>query len=562
MENDVTIESGAPAEIENDNIEKKVSGQGKRALIELIAGAAVLLSICLALILVKNAYVKAEEDYAANNYSSISRLDDGTIRVSGMANGKSFEYVEDGRIIPGVRAAGVELGGMTYQEARAALIEDMKHRVEGVSICATVGNTTIVLTSADFEISSTRDLNELLHQALAVGRSGGDYFSVYEERQRVAEEGLDLGDYELTVDEDKLAESIERAASVVDRSPVEPYITLLNRVGGGKPGVGVGGDASDLYSTKTVYAPNGAVMADIQFHNGKNGWLLDRQDMTRKVAEAFRSGNYNADIEVALVETEPEHTAEELASSITQLSKFSTRFASSGDYRARNVQKAAGLLHCTILSPDVDYSYNEILGPRHESDGWLPAPGIAGGREYIDSPGGGICQVSSTLYNALLKLGPDIKIVRRSHHSIPGSYIDMGLDATVSYGGPDLVWRNVTDSAMILFSYVDMSSRTVYEIIYGVPNSEGATYRVWSEVVETIEPPEPKRIAEPLWPTGYSKMVISARKGYNVNVFRQKYDKDGNPVGEPELLYMDKYAAVQGELHYGTGPSTLPKPQG
>ena len=114
----------------------------------------------------------------------------------------------------------------------------------------------------------------------------------------------------------------------------------------------------------------------------------------------------------------------------------------------------------------------------------------------------------------------------------------------------------------MLFSFTDMDHRIVYEVIYGVPNSEGVTYNIWSETVETIEPPETKRIPEPNWPTGYSKMVIQPRQGYNVNVYRQKIDANGNDVGEPVMLYQDKYSPVQGELHYGTGASNLPIPQG
>ena len=94
-------------------------------------------------------------------------------------------------------------------------------------------------------------------------------------------------------------------------------------------------------------------------------------------------------------------------------------FATSNESRSRNVQKAAGLFNCVILEPGEELSYNELLGPRTEELGWLPAHGISGGKEYIDTPGGGICQVSSTLYNSLLLIGPDIRIVSRSHHSNP-----------------------------------------------------------------------------------------------------------------------------------------------
>lgn len=507
-------------------------------------------------------FVAAEKQFEDDNSFTVTALEGGARRVSGYHEGVKYEYVEDGRILEGVSVAGIPLGGMTYEQAREALLEDVEKRISDINICANVENTTLILTAADFKISC--DVNPLIHKALAVGREEEttDFYSAYLNRQRIAKEGVELGDYSLTMDEDSMRGIIAEIAQVVDKAPEEPYITLLNLVGGGKPGVGIGGRSDDLASVQTVNAPDGTAMADIQFHNGQNGYVLDQEDMLKKITEAFYSGSHNAEITLELHETEPAHTAQELADSYKELSRFSTRFASSSDYRARNVQKAAGLLHCTVMLPGEDLSYNELLGPRYEKDGWLPAPGISGGREYIDSPGGGICQVSSTIYNSFLKLGPAVKIVRRYHHSIPGSYVAMGLDATVSYGGPDLVWQNATDTAMLLFTYADMRNRTVYGIIYGMPPEDGITYSVWSEVVEEVEPEPPLEIAEPMWPSWYSRETITARTGYNVDVFRQKYDAAGNEIGEPEKLYQDKYAAVRGEIHYGTGPDSLPKPQG
>ena len=510
----------------------------------------------------RESFVAAEQENDENNQYTVTDLASGGMLVKGKSNGIDYEYIEDGRILNGVRVAGVDLGGMDYAQAREALLNDVEKRIADINICANVENTTMLLTAADFNVSC--DVNSLLHEAFKVGRESEqtDFYSVYLERQRIAEEGVELGDYALTMDEESMRAIVDEIGEMVDKSPTEPYITLLNLVGGGKPGVGIGGRTDDLASVKTVYAPNGTAMADIQFHNGHNGYVLNREDMLKKICNAFYSGEHNAELILELEETEPEYTAAELAASYTELSRFSTRFSSSGDYRARNVQKAAGLLHCVVMLPGEEYGYNDLLGPRYEKDGWLPAPGISGGKEYIDSPGGGICQVSSTLYNSLLLLGEDAKIIRRYHHSIPGSYIDMGLDATVSYGGPDLVWKNTTETSMLLFAYADMRNRTVYSIIYGVPREDGHTFEVWSEIVEEVEPPEPLIIEEPMWPSGYSKMVITPRTGYNVDVFRQEYDADGNQVGEPVKLYQDKYAAVQGEKHVGTGSPSLPIPQG
>lgn len=510
----------------------------------------------------KNKFLAAEQEYDDNNNYTITKAPDGGTLVKGVVNGIEYEYIEDGRILPGVSVAGIDLGGMDYEQARQALLDDVERRISGINICASVENTTLLLTAADFNVSC--DVNPLLHKAFSVGREnyGTDFYANYLVRKQIERDGVALGDYALTMDKDSMRAIVDEIGDIVDKTPTEPYITLLNLVGGGKPGVGIGGRTDDLASTVTVSAPDGTAMAEIQFHNGQNGYLLDREDMLEKICDAFYSGNHNAELTLELTEVEPERTAEELAASYREISRFSTKFSSSTDYRARNVQKAAGLLHCNIILPGEEYSYNELLGPRYEKDGWLPAPSISGGKEYIDSPGGGICQVSTTLYNSLLLLGPDSKIIRRYHHSIPASYVDFGLDATVSYGGPDLVWTNTTDTSMILFAYADMRSRTVYSIFYGVPREDGHTFGIFAELVEEVEPPEPLIIEEPMWPSGYSKMLITPRTGYNADVFRQEYDADGNKVGEPVKLYQDRYLPVQGEKHVGTGSSSLPIPQG
>lgn len=507
-------------------------------------------------------FVAAEQEYDENNRYTVTDLENGAMRVNGVSNGVKYEYVEDGRILQGVRVAGIDLGGMDYSQARDVLLKDVERRIADINICANVENTTLVLTAADFNVSC--DVNPLLQKAFKVGREDEqtDFYAVYLERKKLAAEGLDLGDYELTMDEESMRAIVDGIGDIVDKDPSEPYITLLNLVGGGKPGVGIGGRTDDLATVKTVNAPDGTAMADIQFHNGQNGYVLDRDDMLKKICDAFYSGNHNAELTLELKETEPDYTAEELAASFEEISRFSTSFASGTYQRTRNVQKAAGLLHCVVMLPDEEYSYNDLLGPRYEKDGWLPASAISGGKEYIDTPGGGICQVSTTLYNSFLLLGGKVQIVRRYHHSIPGSYIDLGLDATVSYGGPDLVWKNATDTSMLLFSYADMRSRNVYSIIYGVPRADGHTFKVWSELVEEVEPPEPLIIEEPMWPLGYTKMVITPRTGYNVDVFRQEFDAEGNAVGEPVKLYQDKYRPVQGEKHVGTGSPSLPVPQG
>lgn len=111
--------------------------------------------------------------------------------------------------------------------------------------------------------------------------------------------------------------------------------------------------------------------------------------------------------------------------------------------RNGNLRKACELLDGLVLQPRQELSYNEALGPRTKELGWLPAPAYSG-TKLVDSPGGGICQVSSTLY--LASVYSELTIVERHNHGYPVSYIPLGMDATVSWGFADLKIRN--DSPM------------------------------------------------------------------------------------------------------------------
>ena len=206
-----------------------------------------------------------------------------------------------------------------------------------------------------------------------------------------------------------------------------------------------------------------------------------------------------------------------------ELSRFSTEFATSNESRSRNVQKAAGLLNCVILEPAKSSATTSFLGRAPKNSAGFPRTGFPTAKNISTLSGGGICQVSSTLYNSLLLIGPDIRIVSRSHHSIPGSYVAMGLDAaTFRITDPTLcgaMQRNLPCS----FCLCGHADKTVYTFVFGTQPDDGTHYKIWSDTIEKLDPPEPKRIAEPLWPTGYSKMVISPRYGYVVEVYRQLY---------------------------------------
>ena len=558
---------------------KSVHGYVRKGL---IVSACVLGVLCIALIclriLVNSENKKAVEAFNESNYFEIVKLNDKSFHIKGCDNGVVFDYIDDGKLCEGIRINDIDVGGLNYNEARTLLLDSMDEILSDISMTVSFKNGSVMLSAADFGVAS--NINQILDDAFAIGRrytlAENDEKHVYEsveayqekihgfrmnadERIKTAE-GVNF-DLEFYTDEAVVSALVDKISEKMDIAPVEPYITLIDRLTGENSTENA--PVSDIYDKITVYTPFEQAVADIVFHKGSNGFIIDREDLVSKFNAAFKAEDYNADIEAVYIEHgEPSVKVEDLFASTRKITSASTEYKSSGPNRSFNVYFGASKLNCMVMMPDVEISFNEYLGPRREIDGWKLAHQIVNGNEYVDTPGGGLCQVSSTFYNALLQTGPEhMQITVRSHHSIPSDYVDLGLDATVSYPQPDLKWKCVGDSPLYLFAYTDNQKKIIYMDIYGSFPDDGCTYKIYNNLVSTTKPKEPLQIPEPLWPEGYHKMMIKPRTGYTVEVYRQKYDHDGNKVGEPELLYTDRYASVRGEYHYGTGDPNLPKPE-
>ena len=142
--------------------------------------------------------------------------------------------------------------------------------------------------------------------------------------------------------------------------------------------------------------------------------------------------------------------------------------------RLGNIRIAASHINGTLLRPGETFSYNRIVGPRDEDEGYREAPILIRGK-HDHGIAGGICQTSGTLFNAVLKSG--LKIVEREHHSTPIGYLPIGLDATVSYGSLDLKFSNDTDAPVYISATLNGRSLTFSLFGKSVPGREVALVR-------------------------------------------------------------------------------------
>lgn len=229
-------------------------------------------------------------------------------------------------------------------------------------------------------------------------------------------------------------------------------------------------------------------------------------------------------VSVPLIYTQPALSAAKLESLLFRdvLGSYSTTVSGTSN-RVSNVSLAASSCNGVILVPGGEFSYNDVVGQRTTARGYLPAPAYNDGAT-VDEVGGGICQVSSTIYAATLLA--NLETVERYNHSYVSSYIGLGLDATVSWGGPNFRFRNNTDYPIQIVATKSGSTLTVQ--ILGTKTEE---FSVKMEVIplsttpyETIEQEDPT--LEP----GTTKVKVSGYTGKTCEVYRCLYDGDGNLV--------------------------------
>lgn len=466
------------------------------------------------------------------------------------SNADMDQLKDDGTIFQGVSINGVDVSGLGYDAARSAVLPSVEEDLRNIHITITHSSTMWVLTAADIKPTST--LDAAITQALLLGRSGSIVENA-KQREDIAENGHNIL-VTFVPDEAALKERLAQIGAALDSKPEEPY----------------------------AEAVSSAAEPEFIFHAGADGYMLDEAALYNSIAALLQAGQLRATLQSELEYTKPELTQDDIKANTQLISSFQTSFGGSraarNEKRVGNIQKACTLLNGHKIENGTEFSFNGYIGPRTEEGGWPLAPGIVNGNQYEDQPGGGICQVSTTLYNALLCANASmqrgstleevleqniegISITERKHHSWPSSYVDTGLDSTVTgtvESGKSLDFVNNTGYPLYIFAYCDQEAYTVTVYIYGRPLEEGVSYQVRGVVDEVIEPGEPIITYDITKPATYSEVTITARKGYKATAYRDKYLNGVLVEDATETLYTETYRAVTGEKIVGTGGAQPP----
>lgn len=273
-----------------------------------------------------------------------------------------------------------------------------------------------------------------------------------------------------------------------------------------------------------------------EFQKEKDGLGVDKQALLRSIDKILGSGGGVIKVD-KFVAVKPEITLSELKKQLCKRGEFSTGYSASASPRKSNISLACKFLNGTEIGIGEEFSFNEIVGERTEERGFSSAKVIENGK-FTEGVGGGVCQVSSTIYNCAILSG--MTVTERHRHSLAVSYVEPSFDAMVSFSYADLRFLNESDSPVLIVADADGERLRVR--IYGEKNCY--RYKRISIVNELIDPLPEEIVYTSELSSGESKQMIYPKKGIRSAGVIEKYL--GEKLIERRLLVTDEYSPLRG----------------
>ena len=439
-----------------------------------------------------------------------------------LAGGLMFGFGADAQaagLPDGLRAGGQELGGLSRQEADEK-IEEYVSGLQDRSVTIQAGDRTLETTSGELGLSwSNRDVVEETVASLTEGNLLKRYMALTDLEQEGAEIPV-----ETAVDEAKLAALVETTFDGMDGSAKNASITREN------------GEFVITPSEKGIAVDTAATA----------------QVVNAALAEA---GDGPLTVEAVVSEQEPEITTEMLSTIQDVLGTFTTDFSSSGSARAKNLEVGAQKLNGHVLMPGETISGYECLQPFTRANGYEPAASYENG-QVVDSIGGGVCQISTTMYNMALEA--ELEITQRQNHSMIVTYVKPSMDAAIAGTYKDLKVTNNYSTPIYIEAYT--SGRKLTFTCYGQETRpENRKVEYVSETISRTDPGAPiERVNNALAP-GTRRKVSSGHTGIRSRLWKV-VTVDGVET-ERTLLNNDTYNASKAVYEVGpAAPAETPAP--
>ena len=244
------------------------------------------------------------------------------------------------------------------------------------------------------------------------------------------------------------------------------------------------------------------------FDEGAAGLVIDKEALRQDILSAVKERRFDAVVEAAAQEIPSSEKEEDIRSRYQIMGSFTTK-TTANQKRNTNILLSSQALNGFIVEPGQEFSFNEGVGQRTAAKGYQSATAYSNG-VVVQEIGGGVCQVSTTLYNAVVAAG--LETTLRQSHTFQPTYVTPGMDATVSWGGPDYKFRNQSDTPVGILA--EFKDRVLTISIYGIPVlEEGMTRSLESVKTASLGAPAPSYVEDPTLPPGTESVRKSGSGG-------------------------------------------------
>jgi len=492
----------------------------------------------------------------------------------------TYTILKFDKIYNGVYVSGTHIGNLDKSEAADLLQKNFQDKIKDIEITLTAGDKSEKFTFSD--IGATYNIQETLDRAYSIGRSGNIFKRLMDiwnasrtgktvdmpvSFDRESLEKIVLSLYNKTLINVKEADILIQDDKVVIRSghhgenidkqkTLSEVESMIEMCKGGVVNIPIVVTEPNKINVEDLYKRINREPKDAEakVENGSvkivphvTGRKIDKASLTAIVSELEKTENTEKILPVVFIK--PQITTEKARSLIFRdtLYTMSTRFSTADQNesnRAQNIKLAAAKINGKILGPGEVFSFNETVGPRTAEGGYQAAHTYVSGK-IVDDIGGGICQVSSTLYNAVLF--SDLEVVERSNHMFTVGYVPKGTDATVSYGSVDFKFRNSTRWPIKLEAWI--TSNKLFFSIKGTNETPGKTIEIVPQIVKTLDF-KTKYIDDPTLPEGKTVVKQKGMTGYVVDTYKI-VKQDGKEVSRVKL-HTSTYRPLDQEVLRGT----------
>lgn len=412
------------------------------------------------------------------------------------------DFVDVEGIYPGISVGGEAVEGLTAAQAENKMEMLLYSRISNVTLTLLADDVKMFVKPED--IGFTYNVKLPIEKAYAVGRSGNLWQRVQEIRS--ASKGMDFP-LEFTYQEEKMDDIIRNLERLINRDFEEGTFEFID--------------------------------GEIRSTSGKTGRKVDALSLRKELEQYVSELPMLAvpkDVKVAVQIVKPSNMSD-YGRINGIIGQFTTSLQKSSETRNKNVEISTKAMDGLLVFPGQTVSYNEKTGLRNTKNGYQNAYVIING-QYEQGVGGGVCQTSTTLYNALLRAG--VTVTERHNHSIPASYVPYGLDAAVNDTNMDLKFRNDFDYP--IFIHGKMNSQEVTFVIYGDTKGKKYEFKFDSKVLSTTKH-KVQEVYDGKLGKKARKLQREGRDGMKVESYKHVYDKAGKLI-ETKVLNQDSYPAI------------------